>query len=395
MKTYIQNVRIIDGLGNSIENGSVLFDDRILQISSSPLEGADSVIDGTGYTLIPGLIESHAHLAMDASMNPFAVIEKDSEAATGIKAYLDGLKFIESGITTIRNMGTKYDVDIEYRNMVRSGMLKGPRVIASGMLLTMTGGHGHAIGIECDNPDEARKAARLQIKKGADVIKLIATGGVLTPGSEIGAPQMSEEDMRAACQEAKRQGRTSAAHCIGVSGIKNAIRAGVTSVEHGYYVDDEAIELMLENQTYFVPTISAPLSMVRYGKDLDDEFVQTSIRKILPLAENHKIVFKKALAAGIKIAAGTDQGTPHNYPGGLVYELEKFIEYGMTNMQAITAATHTAAELVNLSDSIGSIETGKIADLVLLKGNPLEDIWNITKVAKVFQSGRMTVDQAG
>ncbi len=394
MKTCIQNVRILDGLGGCLEQASVLFEEKILQISDGPIDGADLVIDGAGCTLIPGLIESHAHLAMDASMNPFATIAKDSEAATGIKAYLDGVKFIEHGVTTIRNMGTKFDVDIEYRDMVKSGMLKGPRVLASGMLLTMTGGHGHGIGLECDSPEEARKAARLQIKKGADVIKLIATGGVLTPGSEIGAPQMSEEDMRAACIEATLTGRTTAAHCIGVSGIKNAIRAGITSVEHGYYVDDEAIELMLEHGTYFVPTISAPLSMVRYGKDSADEFVQTSIKKILPLAENHKIVFKKAMAAGIPIAAGTDQGTPHNFPGNLIYELEKFVEYGMTPMQAITAATHTASRLIKLDHLIGSIEEGKLADLVLLTANPLEDIWNITKVDKVFQSGAMTVDHS-
>lgn len=392
MRTCIKNVRVIDGLGNCLEKANVLFDQKILAVSEEPIEGADKEIDGEGYTLIPGLIEAHAHLAMDASMNPFAVIAKDSEAATGIKAYLDGIKFIEHGVTTIRNMGTKYDVDIEYRDMVKNGMVKGPRVLASGLILTMTGGHGHGIGIECDNPDEARKAARLQIKKGADVIKLIATGGVLTPGSEVGAPQMSEEDMRAACVEAKLQGRTTAAHSIGVSGIKNAIRAGVTSVEHGYYVDDEAIELMIEHGTYFVPTICAPLSMVRYGKDMQDEFVQTSIKKILPLAENHKSVFKKALAAGIPIAAGTDQGTPHNFPGNLIYELEKFVEYGMTEMQAITAATHTASRLIRLDNMIGSVEVGKLADLVLLKENPLEDIWNITKVAKVFQSGEMTVD---
>lgn len=392
MRTCIKNVRVINGLGECFEKADVLFDEKILKISETPIEEGEQVIDGQGYTLIPGLIEAHAHLAMDASMNPFAVIAKDSEAATGIKAYLDGIRFIEHGVTTIRNMGTKFDVDIEYRDMVKSGMVKGPRVLASGMLLTMTGGHGHGIGIECDNPDEARKAARLQIKKGADVIKLIATGGVLTPGSEIGAPQMSEEDMRAACVEAKLQGRTTGAHCIGVSGIKNAIRAGVTSVEHGYYVDDEAIELMLEHGTYFVPTVCAPLSMVRYGKDLEDEFVQTSIKKILPLAENHKKVFKKALAAGVPIVAGTDQGTPHNFPGNLIYELEKFVEYGMTPMQAITAATHTASRMMKLDHMIGSVEEGKVADLVLLQANPLEDIWNITKVAKVFQSGHMTVD---
>lgn len=395
MKTSIRNVRMIDGLGNpSIEQGTVVFDETcILYVGNGggAEPPADVTVDGSGLTLLPGLMDCHVHLGMDCSPDPFRKIKEDTESETAFLAVSQGQLFLKHGITTVRNVGTKYNVDIAFRDAIANGLIHGPRIYASGQPIVMTGGHGHVLAIEADGVDQVRKAARAQLKAGADLLKLMATGGVLTKGTEPGSPQLSEQELRCACEEAAHVSRTTAAHAIGLEGIKNAIRAGITTIEHGSTLDNEAVEMMLERGTFLVPTLIAATLILRQPPEAGVS--QEMIRKAAPFVEGHRASFRKALEAGVKIAAGTDAGTPFNYPGLLVDELAIMIDEGMTPLQAIGSATYVAAQCMNIEKKTGSIERGKWADLILVEGNPLEDIRQLRNIKRVYKGGVLCMDQ--
>jgi imidazolonepropionase-like amidohydrolase len=393
MKTCIQDVNIIDVTTEiTINNGYVIFDDTgILEKGvGSPSLIADKFINGSGLTLLPGLIDCHVHLGMDCSSNPIQQIELDNQAQTAYKVYQHGEFFLQAGVTTVRNLGTKFNMDIEYHKAIAKGIVQGPRVFGSGMPIVMTGGHCHPLAIEADGLDEVRKATRSQIKAGVDLIKVMATGGVLTEGTDPGAPQLSEEELRCICTEAKQVNKTISAHTIGLEGVKNALRAGVTTIEHGYYLDDEAIDLMLQNNTYLCATLIAPMMIMWQPPEANiPAFI---INKLNPLIDKHRISFKKALKAGVKIIAGTDAGTPYNLHGLLYKELELMIEEGMSNMEALKAATITPAEMMNLQHMLGSIDVGKQADFILIEGDPLQEISHLRHIRGVFKGGQCYVN---
>jgi imidazolonepropionase-like amidohydrolase len=389
MKTLITNITIITCEGDQvIEAGDVLFDESgILEIANKiepPLDGV-YLIDGTGKTVMPSLIDCHVHLGMDCSPDPFKQIAQDDESKTAFLAHQQGQEFLKAGITTIRNLGTRYNVDIKYRNAIKQGYVTGPRIFAAGRPVVMTGGHGHVMAIEADGEIEIRKAVRTQLKAGADVIKLMATGGVLTEGNEPGSTQLSEEELRCACQEAHHANKTTAAHTIGNEGIKNAIRAGVTTIEHAYLLDDEAVELMKVYGTYVVPTLIAPTLILRYTEGIPEYMIE----QVTALIEEHRVSFKMAHSAGIPIAAGTDAGTPYNFPGLMADELALYVKEGMTPLEALQSATITAAKVVKSEHLIGSLEVGKLADMIILDGNPLEDISALKNIEYVFSNGRL------
>jgi imidazolonepropionase-like amidohydrolase len=383
----LTNIRIITcNVDNVIERGEVLFNETgIIEVDQSiQSQNLDAVeIDGTGMTVLPGLMDSHVHLGMDASPDPFAKMKDDSAADIAFKAVQQGYEFLKSGITSVRNLGTRYNVDITYRDAVKDHVIQGPRVFAAGQPIVMTGGHGHVMAIEADGCEEVRKAARKQLKAGADLLKVMATGGVLTKGSEPGAAQLSEDEIRCACEEANNVSKTTAAHAIGREGIKNAIRAGVTTIEHAYMLDKETVELMLSKGTYLVPTLLAP----RLILDKTGTVPQYMIEKVKEIIEDHRISFRLAYKAGVPIVAGTDAGTPFNYPGLIVDELELMIEDGMSELEAIKSATIIAAKAVNMESMIGTIETGKAADLIVVGGNPIKEICALKKIHYVFANG--------
>ncbi|MGG1658337.1 amidohydrolase family protein [Brevibacillus sp. NRS-1366] len=387
MKTYIQSVTLYDGRGNKQESINLLFDETgILEIGTADYSShADRIIDGRSLTALPGLIDLHVHLTMDGTADSMSKTVADSVGVAAYRALVHAEKQIQAGVVTVRNCGSKYNIDIELRKAISEGIVKGPRIFACGQPITMTGGHCHMFGTEVDGVEEVRKAARLKIKEGADFLKLMATGGGLTPGVKAGASQLTEEEMAIACQVANEAGKRTAAHAQGCEGIKNAIRAGVTTIEHGVELDDEAIQLMKEKSTYLVPTLAAPYQIVKNGTAAG--IPEFAVRKNEEAMVPHRASFRKAHQENIKIAAGTDAGTPFNLHGDFATELELMKEEGMSVLEVIHAATYMAAEALGIEDKTGSLEVGKWADVVLIDGDPQTDFSAFRRVMHVFKNG--------
>jgi imidazolonepropionase-like amidohydrolase len=298
-------------------------------------------------------------------------------------------------------MGDKGQLDIAMKTAITESDIIGPRIRASGNCLTITGGHGdmfpahvdiQGMGRIVDGPVEARKAAREQIKAGADNIKLMATGGGMSPGPPTVA-QLTIEEMRAAVEEAVKYDKTTAAHAIGADGIKNALKAGVRTIEHGSFLDEEGIDLLLAKDAYLVPTLAA-FKTIKYGKE--GGVPEYTIEKVQYFQTAHTKNLKKAMAAGVKIVVGTDAGTPFNYHGESAYELECLVENGFTEMQAIQSATKTAAEALMMHD-LGTLKKGKVADFIVVDGNPLQDIKILQAVGKIkmiYQEGKVLLEKS-
>jgi imidazolonepropionase-like amidohydrolase len=396
----IRRALVIDSTGTRREHLTV-----VLQGSRIATVGPDTrvkipkgakVIEGNGKALLPGLIDCHIHYCLDASPDAIRSLQQDDPTVTAIKAATHAQATLDGGITTVRDVGSRDHISISVSRAIRAGIIPGPRTLNAGLAVCMTGGHAWFIGRQADGPDEVIKAVREQIRAGADVIKFIATGGVLTPGVSPGATQLTPEELRAGVEEATRAGRRVAAHAHGAEGMKNAIRAGVHSIEHGTLLDDEAIDLFLTHGTFLVPTLSAIQSGCEMGRahGMPDD----AVRKCAVLGEEQKKTFRKALKAGVRIAMGTDAGTPFNPHGRNAQELRRMVAFGMTPMQAIEAATHSAATLLGLEHEIGTIETGKEADLLLVNGNPLDDIALLeepTNVEWVIQGGKIVKGATG
>jgi imidazolonepropionase-like amidohydrolase len=258
-------------------------------------------------------------------------------AVTAIKAAVRARQTLAAGVTTVRDLGGRDYCEIGLRRAIQDGLIQGPRILAAGRPVCMTGGHGHWLAREADGPDDVRKAVREQLKAGADVIKIIATGGVLTPGVEPGSPQLTLDEMRAAIEEARKAGRRTAAHAMGVDGIADAVKAGITSIEHGVYLSDEVVASMRSDGTYLVPTLIAPAAITAGG--LSAGIPEFMVRKSERVMAAHVQSFQKALEAGVAIAAGSDAGTPLNPHGSLVPELVLMVKHGMTPLRALRSAT--------------------------------------------------------
>ena len=395
MGHILANATIVDGTGRVLDDHFLATEGtRIAEIAPSarlPETPRLPVLDLSGHTVLPGLIDCHVHLAAAGFPDALGQIVADPDGVAVLRMARHARDTLAGGVTTVRDCGAKRHLDFAFRAAVREGVVDAaPRLLLSGKPITMTGGHCWRFARQSTGQDEVRKAAREQLRAGADLIKVIATGGIITEGQELGSPQLAEAEMRAAVEEAEHAGKTSAAHAHGATGVKNAIRAGVTSVEHAYYLDDEGIELMLRHGTYLVATSAAVKLVVRHGAAAG--IPCWAVAKAAGALDSHSESCLKAYKAGVPMAMGTDAGMPYNYHGENLQELEALVEVGISPMDAILMATRNAARFLRMDDRIGTLEVGKEADIVAVRGNPLDDIALLkdrARIAYVFQAGAL------
>lgn len=395
MRRILSNARIVDGTGQVLSDRFMVIEDGtiadIRPMSSFPDSPNGEVVDVSDRIVMPGMIDCHVHLSIDGDADPIRQVVGDTAAMSVLRMARNAERTIAAGVTTVRDLGAKDHIDMSFRRAHAEGLATAaPRLILSGQPVTMTGGHCWQFGRQADGVDDARRAAREQIRAGADCIKLMATGGILTQGNEIGAAQLEEAEMRAAIEEADKTGKLTAVHAHGASGIKNGIRAGVQSVEHAYYLDDEGIDLMLSRSVWLVPTAAAVDLVVKNG--IGSGIPPDVVDKAQAAIESQRATCSKALQSGVRIAMGTDAGTPYNRHGENAQELVALVSLGMSPMDAICTTTIRGAELLGMSDRLGTVEIGKTADIVVVDGDPLEDISVLCRpkhIAMVFQEGEI------
>lgn len=389
-KVLYRGFNLIDGFNDQITENSymVVKDERIVEIGIGSIDNFDGeVVDYSGKYLMPGLINSHVHITNEAVADPHSIGHAESFAKAALRGSRNLKRHLYSGTTFLRSLGTAGGVDLDLRDAINEGIIQGAEFITSGRVVTMTGGHGWSNGIEADGCDETRKAARTELKAGADVIKIMATGGVMTQGVEPGSAQLSMEEMKSAVVEAHKAGKKTASHAQGTEGIKNAILAGIDSIEHGIMLDDETIQLMKDRGTYLVATLSAPYFIVENG--LEAGIRPDVVEKSKNIIDTHFKSFKMAYEAGVKIAMGNDAGTPFNRHDTAPYELKLMIDAGMTPMDAIISSTHNSAELLDILEDYGTIEVDKFADFLILDENPIEDIQTLENINSIYKKGKL------
>lgn len=410
-KTVVKNGRVIDGQGKQpLDKGIVVFEGNALvfvgEENDYSLSGDEEVIDAQGGSILPGFIDTHVHVMME-----YEAIQKRLESPFSFKFYQAAQymrKTLDAGITSVRDA---LGADLGVKKAVEEGLISGPRLQLSINALTITGGHGDGYTtsgqtvelLQADYPgmpdgradgvEEVRKKVREMLRAGAEVIKVHATGGVLSATDHPEFTQFSLEELKVIVEEAQfRKGIKVMAHAQGAEGIKQAVRAGIHSIEHGIFLDDEAVELMKEHGTFLVPTLLAPVSVLELAKE--SGMPDSAVEKSKEVIEIHKESVAKAYKAGVKIAMGTDAGV---MPHGLnLRELELMTEVGMSPMEAIVATTRTAAECLGWQDKVGTLEKGKLADIVVVKGNPLEDISSLsdnTNIQLVIKDGKIEKNQ--
>ena len=398
--TALKAARLFDGKsGSMVSNGVVIVEgSRIKAVGSNrPTPAHATVIDLGDATLLPGFIDAHVH--MDAELGDSwyqTTLDgfRRTVAERSIRATDFARKTLMAGFTTVRNVGAADAIDVGLRNSIDAGLVVGPRMLVAGYALGARGGHcdktgfpfnffGHETGISegiASGPDQFRDAVRLRLKYGADLIKVCATGGVLSLTDSVDAPQLTQAEMDAVVDEAHRLGKKATAHAHGAAGAKVAIRAGIDSIEHGSFLDDEAVRMMKERGTYLVATALA----MEYGGRRLDSFPPVIQEKGRAAMRSFDGAFKKALRAGVRFAFGTDSGvSPH---GRNAEEFALLVGHGMTPLQALQTIA-AAADLLGLAGSIGTLEAGKEADVVAVSGDPLADIHAMEKARFVMKGG--------
>jgi len=356
------------------------------------------VIDLGGATVLPGLIDCHTHVTSQPG-NYYDDLFRKSPIDQAIVAHVYARRTVEAGFTTIRDVGAGEFIDVALRNAINAGTIIGPRMQVATLTIGATGGHGDISGFSpylkfgqfsgiADGVDEIRKLIRFEIKNGADLIKLLATAGVLSEEESVGAPQFSQEEMNAVVQEAAMWGKKVAAHAHGTEGIKRAVRAGVASIEHGSLLDDEGIRMMKERGTYLVADIYNDDYIIAEYKRLG--YPDKIIEKERLVGRLQRENFQRAVKAGVKVAFGTDAGV---YPHGWnAKQFAHMVKWGMTPIQALQAATVNAADLLSWSDRVGTLETGKFADIIAVAGDPLADVSVMERVGFVMKGGETIKD---
>lgn len=396
--TLIQADGYIDvAAGELVIPANIVVEDGVITaINPGSMPANAQIIDLSGSILLPGFMDMHAHLTADFDNFFTDIIGTESGSKGAIRGAKNAEKTLMAGFTTVRDLGqlhiTDELVNVAVAEAVNEGWIDGPRIIAAGHMISITGGHGDVSSFFADgflelspeygiinSPDEAVAATRYQIKHGAKVIKMHATAGVMSPEASVGAQQLSDAEMKAIILEAARHEIPVAAHAHGTEGIKAAIRSGVNSIEHGSILDDEAIQMMIDNEVFLVPTTGL-IDLI------DLESLPPQNRKkseyVDPLAKKW---LSKAIDAGVKIALGSDSPLlPH---GQNAYEIIAMVDRGMTPVQSLRSATMLPAELIRMQDELGQIKVGMLADIIAVSDNPLETIETVEEVTFVMKEG--------
>ena len=390
--------------GTVLTNQAILIEgDRIKEVGAADAVAGHAprdtrVIDLRNATLLPGLIDCHTHITSEPG-DYYKQLFRMSAIDEAVKAHLYAKRTLDAGFTTVRNVGAGEFIDVALRNAINEGAVPGPRMLVSTMPLSATGGHGDVNGMSpylrfegfsgiANGVDQIREKIRFEVKYGADLIKVLASAGVLSEEESVGAPQYSQEELNAVVEEAAMWGRKVAAHAHGAEAIKRAVRAGVASVEHGSLIDDEGIRLMKERGTYLVADIYNDDYILAEYTRLG--FPQRIIEKERLVGRQQRENFKKVVQAGVKIAFGTDAGV---YPHGWnAKQFAHMVRWGTTPLQAIQAATVNAADLIGWADRVGALEPGKFADVVGVVGDPLQDVTVLEHVVFVMKGGQVVKD---
>ena len=393
MRHLIKAGCLIDGTGASPrENVDILFDERrIIAIDARDaiVDTDAAVIPAFDKVVLPGIVDAHVHICHDASCNPVFNVRHEPPPDMMIRGVCNARDMLNAGVTTIRTLGTPDDLDLHLRDGIRQGLIPGPRIVAAGRSLTVTGGHGHYYRMEADGPAEMREATRLQIKNGVNVIKITVTGGIMTPRIRPGVSKFDLDEIRAVVAEAHKVGFKVAAHAENREGVNDALAAGVDSIEHGYFLDNpEGLDRLIESGAYLVPTLMA-YDLIANGRERG--VPPEAVGKARAALEYNTSGFRAALHAGANIAMGSDAGTAFNDHGRSWREASFMVRHGMRPMDAIVAATRNGADLLGLGGRIGTLEPGKIADLVVVDGDPLADISRLGNVACTIQGGRIVM----
>ncbi len=391
------NGTVIDGQGGLAERSGLLAESgRIAKVGpTTALEahrkGGDvTVVDLGGRTLMPGLIDSHVHLAG----GDFVPARENESLGIAVLRTLEAAqRSVLAGITTIRAAGSRDFIDCDVRDAVNQGIVWGPRLLASGRGLTTTGGHYHNwCAVEVDGVDAVRREVRVQVKRGVDAIKLMLSPGIATQGADVNSEQFTIEEVKAAVYEAHKMGRPVLSHAIGLGGIRNGVEAGVDSIDHGHYLDEEQARKMKAKGIYLVPTFG-PTHYYIHERKAEPWRIERA-EQVEPL---HDQSFRMALEIGVPVAMGCDCGAQSRMPNGLnALEIELMVKHGMTPMGALVAGTRESAKLMRILDTVGTLEPGKAADLLVIDGSPVDDISRVrTSVKAVVQAGVVRRDDLG
>jgi imidazolonepropionase-like amidohydrolase len=407
---YIRAGHLFDGTGDKTRDNMVIVvvGDRIQSVSpanSVTIPADATVVDLSHATVLPGLIDCHTHLGARADRYDEIYNFKDTPFQSAFAATVNARKTLEAGFTSVRDVGSLPFLAVDLRNSINEGLIPGPRIVASGPAISITGGHGDLNNFSpqtrvsmfpeerdfqiADGVDQIRHVVRAQVKYGVDVIKILATGGVLSKGDSPGAPQFTPEELKAAADEAHMAGRKIAAHAHGTQGIKNAILAGIDSIEHASLIDDEGIRLAKEHGTYLVMDIYNDDYIL--GKAIEFGLPQENVEKEKKIGKLQRENFERAVKGGAKMAFGTDAGVyPH---GDNAKQFFYMVKFGMTPAQAIRAATSNAADLIGRAKDVGTLEAGKFADVIAVTEDPLQNVRALENVGFVMKGGVVAKDQ--